>query len=380
MRSRLARRLRDLGLETYGDYYRHLRERDVDRSELREMVNAMTTNKTSFFREPYQFDWLKSEIFPAMLQRARSGGPRRVSVWSAGCSTGAEPYTMAMLLRETFEVGWDLSILATDIDTEVLATASEGEYDDTQVEGLEPRALSRHFLRGRGDAEGRFKVRPDLRKLVTFRQLNLITGWSLPTRFDFILCRNVSIYFNRQTQSQVFSRLAAQLNDGGHLLVGHSECLAGMGVPLEPLRGNVYRRPAASARAAQRPTLPPVGAGSMEAAGAGRELLARLAGGAAVCVYDSAGPVGGLAHLAPGGQGSVPLERLLERLLELGAESGRLEAKVVAPSEAVALEVQAVLGALGVALVSQRVVSGGAEIRFSPSARRVRLSRPQERA
>jgi chemotaxis protein methyltransferase CheR len=379
MRSRLARRLRELGLASYSDYLRHLRERDADRVELREMVNAMTTNKTSFFRESYQFDWLRSEVFPAMLQRARAGGPRRVSVWSAGCSTGAEPYTMAMLLRETFGAGWDFSILASDIDTEVLATASDGEYEDSQLEGLDRRALSRHFLRGRGDARGRYKVRPELRRLITFKQINLISPWSLPTRFDLILCRNVSIYFNRQTQSQVFSRLAAQLHDGGHLMIGHSECLAGMGVPLEPLRGNVYRRAPAAGRAATGPTLPPIGAGSMDAAGAGRELLARLAGGAAVCVYDSAGPVGGLAHVAPGGESADPLGRLLERLRELGAESGRLEAKVVAPSVAVVESLRVALGALGVPLVSQRVVTGGAEIRFSPSARRVRMSPLPER-
>jgi chemotaxis protein methyltransferase CheR len=378
MRSRLQRRLRVLGLASYGDYYNYLRERDLDKSEQREMVNAMTTNKTSFFREPYQFDWLRGEVFPAMLQRARTGGPRRVSVWSAGCSTGAEPYTMAMLLREAFDQTWDLSILGSDIDTEVLATASQGEYEGAQMEGLDAKALSRHFLRGRGDAEGRYKIRPELRKLVTFKQVNLNAAWTMQTRFDFILCRNVSIYFNRQTQSQLFSRLAAQLRDGGYLLVGHSECLAGMGVPLEPMRGNVYHRAAAPAGHQRTPTIPPILAGAIGTAAAGKEVMARVTEGAAVCIYDATLPVGGMAHVAPGS--ADPLPRLLERLRELGAVDGRLEAKVVAATDAEVASLRDALGALGVTLVGQRVVASGAKIRFSPSARRVRLSRLTEPA
>jgi chemotaxis methyl-accepting protein methylase/chemotaxis receptor (MCP) glutamine deamidase CheD len=341
----------------------------------------MTTNKTSFFREPYQFDWLKSEYFPALIKGARAGGPRRVRVWSAGCSTGAEPYTMAMLMREVFEPGWEISILATDIDTDVLAVADAGEYDANQIDGLDKRWLSRHFLRGRGAAQGRFKVRPELRKMVTFKQLNLIEPWTLRTRFELILCRNVSIYFNRATQTHLFGRLGQQLVDGGYLLVGHSECLAGMGLPLEPRRGNMYHKGAgvpAAARSARDTVSPRVTVGAIEAASSG-SLVARVADSTAVCIYDSAEAVGGLAHVAAGRSSKASLERLLARLTQLGAEASRLEAKVVSSSAAAVESVRETLSGLGVPLVNQRVIAGAAtEVRFMPAARRVRLSRQEQ--
>jgi chemotaxis receptor (MCP) glutamine deamidase CheD len=287
---------------------------------------------------------------------------------------------MAMLMREVFEPGWELSILATDIDTEVLAVADAGEFDSSQIEGLDQRWLSRHFLRGRGASEGRFKVRPELRKMITFKQLNLVEPWALHTRFELILCRNVSIYFNRETQTHVFGRLGEQLVDGGYLLVGHSECLAGMGLPLEALRGNLYhkRGGAAVQRSARDTVSPRVTVGEMVAASSG-SLLARVADSTAVCIYDSAESVGGLAHVAAGGASKAPLERLLARLTQLGAQAARLEAKVVSSSDSAVESVRQALAGLGVPLVNQRVIAGGpAEIRFMPAARRVRLNRQEQ--
>ncbi|NOZ11320.1 MAG: protein-glutamate O-methyltransferase CheR [Gammaproteobacteria bacterium] len=219
--SRLVRRLRELGLKAFSDYCAILKQ-DED-EELGHMINAITTNLTSFFREPHHFEYLAD-----ILKRLKQSQQRRIRIWSAGCSTGEEPYTIAMVVREVMgaAVGWDIKILASDLDTKVLATAEQGIYDHKRVEGISSKRLSRWFRKGSGENVGKVRVARSLRDLVAFRQLNLMDNpWPMRGPFDIIFCRNVVIYFNKDTQRELFKRMDSMLSADGRLLVGHSESL-----------------------------------------------------------------------------------------------------------------------------------------------------------
>ena len=239
--SRLSRRLRQLGLRRFDEYCRLL-EPGGDSEELGEFVNALTTNLTAFFREPHHFEFLAEELLPA-LTRERAFGNRRLRVWSAGCSTGEEPYSIAMVLRELLPaVGWDVKILATDLDSNVLATAERGVYEWERVKGLSEARLRRWFLRGRGAQEGRVQVAPALREMIAFRRLNLMEEWPMRGFFDVVFCRNVVIYFDKPTQRELFERFADILVDRGHLFVGHSESLFKVTERFTPLGKTIYRK------------------------------------------------------------------------------------------------------------------------------------------
>lgn len=222
--SRLAKRLRALGLKKFSEY-RKLLDRG-DQAEFAQFINALTTNLTAFFREPYHFDHLCQEVLPALVSERRSG--RRVQLWSAGCSTGEEPYSLSMAVRTALqELGgdWDYRIRATDLDTTVLATASAGIYSVERVEGLEQAALRRWFLRGAGSFRGQVRVKPELQAPIRFEQVNLVKEWSVSEPLDVIFCRNVVIYFDKATQKRLFDRFADALHPGGYLYIGHSESL-----------------------------------------------------------------------------------------------------------------------------------------------------------
>lgn len=239
--SRLSRRLRHLGLRRFEEYCRLL-ETGGDSAELGEFVNALTTNLTAFFREPHHFEFLAEDLLPA-LTRERAFGNRRFRIWSAGCSTGEEPYSIAMVLRELLPaVGWDVKILATDLDSNVLATAERGVYEWDRVKGLSETRLRRWFLRGRGAQEGRVQVVPALREMITFRRLNLMEEWPMRGVFDIVFCRNVVIYFDKPTQRVLFERFADILVEQGHLFVGHSESLFKVTERFAPLGKTIYRR------------------------------------------------------------------------------------------------------------------------------------------
>lgn len=219
---RLSKRLRTLGLQSFAQYCTHVERHD---HELHELVNAITTNLTSFFREPYHFDFLRDSLLPELLQR--NAATRRIRIWSAGCSTGEEPYSIAMTVRAALSVvqGWDVKILATDIDSNVLAKAQEGIYPEQRATGIPERYLQHSFRRGSGDNAGMLRVTDDVRSLITFRQLNLMQDWPMRGPFDVIFCRNVVIYFDKATQRRLFNRYADLLADDGHLFIGHSETL-----------------------------------------------------------------------------------------------------------------------------------------------------------
>jgi len=223
---RLSRRLRELGLSRFGEYCDLLVQGQDD--EMVQFVNAITTNLTSFFRENHHFEFLGKTLLPSLLQqKIEANLPRRLRIWSAGCSTGEEPYSIAMVLKEVLgsDDSWDARILATDLDTKVLEKASGGIYEQQRVEGLSKTRLRRWIKKGSGSNAGKVRVSPELRELITFKQLNLMNDWPMKGPFDLIFCRNVVIYFNKPTQQVLFDRYADLLDDDGHLFLGHSETM-----------------------------------------------------------------------------------------------------------------------------------------------------------
>lgn len=239
--SRLSRRLRQRSFRRFEDYCDYLEAGD-DEDELSEFVNALTTNLTSFFREPHHFEFLTDELLPTLM-RSRGLSNRRIRIWSAGCSTGEEPYSIAIVLREALpSVGWDVKILATDLDSNVLATAERGVYEWNRVKDLSESRLRRWFQKGRNAQAGSVRVAPALRDLITFRQLNLMDDWPMRGPFDLIFCRNVVIYFDKATQRVLFERYADILVERGHLFVGHSESLFKVTERFVPLGKTIYQR------------------------------------------------------------------------------------------------------------------------------------------
>jgi len=234
VRARLTKRLRKLGLSDF-DAYLDFIEKDKTRKEFAEMIDALTTNKTSFLREASHFDFLRDAVFPTL------SGP--VRIWSAGCSSGEEPYTLAMLCNEAFsDIGKrDVRILATDISHRVLAQAKAGVYPAENMSDVPAPWLQKYWSR-KQDPTGRpvFEAEKNLRRLVHFAKLNLMERWPMQGPFDAILCRNVMIYFDKATQQQLVERYWQLLRPGGHLFVGHSESLTGLAHKFRYVQPAVY--------------------------------------------------------------------------------------------------------------------------------------------
>ena len=214
--SRLARRLRETRLKTFGEYLALL-ERG-DKAEWEKFVNSLTTNLTSFFREPHHFPLLAEH-----LKKLQGKSP--IKIWCSAASTGEEPYSIAMTAVEAFNSFTPpVTIIASDLDTNVLATAAKGVYAHDRIDKLSPERLSRFFMRGTGAQEGNYTVKPELRRMITFQRLNLLEpNWSLRGPFDALFCRNVMIYFDKPTQYKILSRFAPLMSDQGLLFAGHSE-------------------------------------------------------------------------------------------------------------------------------------------------------------
>lgn len=236
---RLSRRLRQLNITSFADYCALLQENAE--AELGSLINAITTNLTSFFRERHHFEYLTNTLAP-MLEKTKTD--RRVRIWSAGCSTGAEPYSIAMTMRAALPPthGWDVKILATDIDTQVLQTAKDGIYSEKDVVGVPDALMRRWFMRGKGAHAGSVRARKELRDIIVFRQLNLLGPWPVKKAFDFIFCRNVVIYFDKDTQRKLFSRYADKLVPEGHLFIGHSESLYKVSERFKLIGQTIYRK------------------------------------------------------------------------------------------------------------------------------------------
>lgn len=242
--SKLARRVRALRLASYAEYCALVSANPAPDGELRELIHCVTTNTTAFFREPHHFEFLRSTVFPELERRAARGAPKRVRLWSAACSSGEEPYSLAMTALEHFAgKGWQIEILATDIDSDVLARGRAGVYAAERVETLSSERRRRFFLRGKGAWEGHYKVRPQVRECVTFRQLNFVDAdWRMRSKFDAVLCRNVVIYFERPLQEALFRRMHSLLDERAYLMVGYAEDLGALKELFEALPGTVYRR------------------------------------------------------------------------------------------------------------------------------------------
>ena len=241
--SRLAKRLRQLGLDNYRDYCDRLRAAD-GAEELQGLIDRIATNHTHFFREPKHFDFLRETILPAWRAK-KNGGPFRV--WSAASSTGEEPYTIAIELAEHLAPAatgaWRID--ASDISTRVLEVARAGVYDADRLADVSAEQVRRHFQKGVGGWENNFRVKSELRERVQFHHLNLLEPpYPFPQLFQVIFCRNVMIYFDRPTQEALVAHLAERLVPGGHLLVGHSESLGALEHPLKQIQPAVYLKPA----------------------------------------------------------------------------------------------------------------------------------------
>lgn len=394
--SRLSGRLRQLRLPSYQAYLDLLKGSDAEGGELREMIDRITTNKTSFFRESHHFRWLRERL----LAGAR---PR---IWSAACSTGEEPVSIAITASETCGGGRIPLILATDISTRVLQQAQSGIYQSDRMEGIPPATLRRHFLRGRGSRAGSYCVRQELRGQVDFRRLNLMREWDGVGRFDIVFCRNALIYFNRSDQEKLARRFARVLLPGGYLVLGHSENLAWLSDLFEPVGQTIYRlrtsggrtavQSPASSHGTARPALADVRiiVGQVASSRTPQVVSTVLGSCVSACLYDPVSKVGGMNHFMlpdgdcvnqPSRYGVHAMELLINEIMQLGGDRRRLQAKVFggATSPSLGLSINRVaernaqfvrdfLKAEGIPLVSERL--GGElplEVRMETATGRV---------
>jgi chemotaxis protein methyltransferase CheR len=241
LKARLAKRLRATGCRDVRAYISQLEE-DATGTELVSFLDVITTNKTDFFREPQHFDFLAKDILPKLDKLCGANEPLRV--WSAASSTGEEPYTIAIVLRENQQY-WSrrgAKLLATDLSTQVLEHGRRGVYTNERVAIIPRAALTRYFQRGQNRWKGHVRVRPELRDMVEFRRVNLMDPFKFSKRFHVIFCRNVMIYFDKPTQERLVQKFHDCLVPGGYLFVGHSESLTGIQHRLGFVRPAVYRR------------------------------------------------------------------------------------------------------------------------------------------
>ncbi|MBU4260915.1 MAG: protein-glutamate O-methyltransferase [Proteobacteria bacterium] len=242
LEGRLQKRLRVLGMTSFAEYIDYLFDPSENNQELVQMIDQVTTNKTDFFREPDHFDYLREQVLPAWWEKC---GTRRLMLWSAGCSTGQEPYTLAMVLSEfaASRNGFDFQILATDISTRALDQARKAVYNEDLLAPVPQALKTKYLLRSKDRQSGLVRIVPQLRARVKLRRLNFLeTDFGLREPLDIIFCRNVIIYFDRPTQARLLQRFYDNLRIGGYVFMGHSETLSGLDVPLVSVAPTVYRK------------------------------------------------------------------------------------------------------------------------------------------
>jgi len=235
---RISRRVRKMGMQSFGQYIDYL-ENHSDGEEMGCFVNAITTNLTAFFRENHHFEYLKKTLLPELMEHHIVD--RRIRIWSAGCSSGEEPYSIAMSVAETVPAGWDVKILATDLDTDMVTHAATGVYDCKRVEGIADGRVRRWFSKNRNHPD-KIKVKSVLQDMITFRQLNLMHDWPMKGPMDAIFCRNVIIYFDVPTKRKLMSRYANLLAPHGRLFLGHSESLLNISDAFTSCGKSTYRK------------------------------------------------------------------------------------------------------------------------------------------
>ena len=242
---RLSRRIRELGLDSFEAYYRHVVE-GQNPTERVELINNICTHETQFFREPRQFEFLEQTLAPQWRAEAEAGTrPKQIRAWSAACSSGEEPVSMAMSLLYHFpaSAGWSVEVLATDISTRVLDKARAATWPIERAGQIPPAYLKRFMLRGTGEQQTKMRAGPEIRSVVRFQQLNLqADSYAVGDGFDLIFCRNVLIYFNAVSKEHVVSRLLGRLAESGLLFLGHAESLTGMRDQPRAVIPTVYSR------------------------------------------------------------------------------------------------------------------------------------------
>lgn len=236
--NRLAKRIRFLEQNSFRQYLDYVEAQGE--AEFVHLINAITTNLTFFFRENHHFEYLAQEVIPYLLEA--NAQHKKIRLWSAGCSTGEEPYSLAIILKETVPAGWDARVLATDLDTNVVETGQTGVYKIDRLKGVSQERKKRWFLKGSGRHEGMVRVKPELQEIIDFGQINLMHDWPIKEQIDVIFCRNVVIYFDKPTQAKLFQRYADLLPNHGYLFVGHSESLYKVSDRFKLLGQTIYRK------------------------------------------------------------------------------------------------------------------------------------------
>ena len=243
--ARISKRLRALNMDSFKEYIDSLKNASND-EEVTNFINAVTTNKTDFFRENKHFEYMKSAFLPAWEKSYKEGKVQNLRIWSAACSTGEEPYTIAMTLHEYFGERYDkydIKILASDIDTNVLSHAMRGVYKEESVEPIANSILRKYFLKGTGENEGFYRVKSVLQKDLFFRQLNFKEAdFNIHTMFDLIFCRNVIIYFDKEFQKELFLKFYKYMKDDSLVFIGHSETLFGISDKFKYVSSNIYKK------------------------------------------------------------------------------------------------------------------------------------------
>jgi len=244
LEARLNKRLKACGFRTFDDYARYVFSAEGREKELFSLIDAVTTNKTDFFREPGHFEYLAKVAVPSLIDSRKAGIGTPFRIWSAGCSTGEEPYTMSMVLSEFAETrpGFQTFILATDISTAVLAKARNAVYSEDSVDIIPLNLKKKYLLRSKDKNRQCVRIAPQQRAMITFRRLNFMEEFGMPELMDVIFCRNVIIYFDKPTQERLLNRFYRQLAAGGYLFLGHSETASGLNVAFKPVASTVYRK------------------------------------------------------------------------------------------------------------------------------------------
>ena len=242
--SRLSKRLRALHMNTFREYIDYVK--NAKDEELTPFVNAVTTNKTDFFRENKHFEYMKSTFLPEWEKNFKAGKVKNLRIWSAACSTGEEPYTIQMTLHEYFSSNYDkydIKILASDIDTNVLSHAMSGIYKEETVDSIQPNILKKYFLKGTGNKDGLYRIKDEFKKNLFFRQLNFKDpDFDIHTEFDLIFCRNVIIYFDKEFQKELFNKFHRYMKEDALVFIGHSETLFGVSDKFKYVASNIYKK------------------------------------------------------------------------------------------------------------------------------------------
>ena len=243
---RLARIVRERKLSSFSEYCMLLKNNPEQESSY--FVNAITTNLTSFFRENHHFEFLLKQELPRLkeLTKCSANKQKRIRIWSSASSTGEEPYSIAITLMEAFNrdfSGWDVKVLATDIDSNVLSRGKRGIYDDARIENLTDSYKKKYFVKGKGELADKVKVNSNVQSLITFKQLNLLHEWPMKGPFDIVFCRNVIIYFDKETQHELFARYYQILKPGGLLILGHSENIGKFAPYFSNIGRTIFRKP-----------------------------------------------------------------------------------------------------------------------------------------